>query len=166
MKYSYVCLIKILLAKILSHWKDWQRRNYIFKVVFYLTKGYWIIRNSNNINIIMAGKFIWWKRYENRTRVENNLPYPKPAQRMLFKIKEAFREMIDYKQLNKYKQYVTFIWFLMQTSSNWYKSFYSVTFSIIQCFLICLKGMKTVRLWNTALSHDIKYTDFLTYVFS
>ena len=108
----------------------------------------------------MAGKFIWWKRYENRTRVENKLFYPKPAQRRLFKIKEAFREMIDYKQLNKYKQYVAFIWFLMQTSSNWYKSFYSVTFSIIQCFSIYLKRMKTVRLWNTALSHDIKVTDF------
>ena len=108
----------------------------------------------------MQINLFWWKRYKNRARVENKLPYQKPAQRMLFKIKEASREMIDYKQLNKYKQYVTFILFLMQTSSNWYKSFYSVTFSIIQCFSIYLKGMKTVRLWNTALSHDIEVTDF------
>ena len=41
------------------------------------------------------------------------------------------------------------------------QSFYSVKFSIIQWFSIYIKRMKTVRLWHTALSHDIKVTYFL-----
>ena len=80
---------------------------------------------------------------------------------MFFKIKEVSREMIDYKQLNKYKQYVTLIiLFLMQTSSNWYKVSIPWHFRSFNVFLIYLKWMKIVRLWHTALSYDIKVTDF------
>ena len=103
----------------------------------------------------------WWKRYKKRTRVENKLPYQKPAQRMLFKIKEASREMIDYKQLNKYKQYVRYLHFVFD--ANLFKLIQKFLFRDIfdhSMFSIYLKGMKTVRLWNTALSHDIEVTDF------